>query len=1039
MKHKYPVCMLFLIAMTMLASIVQAAPIFNCDFNDKNISGWNSSDVGMWSTISTEFPAAANYKSDGNPNWIEHPIALNSNTWSLVFDANWLWGSGNGGLWLSVGLSDDQNNGYRLRIIQNGDCKLIKVNKGVEQDSIASANIGPIGSVREGGGSLRSFRLNRSDTGEFALEHWIGTMWVRDFRIVDIAFNHFTRIRLQEDTGKGCAIFDNINILEKPTGQREFAGAPAPQQSLMPMKIERFFVEPNKPTELIFRMVRTPNPFFGGSFSYAITDFQGIQVAAGQAIYDSGMVRLPVTLKQGYYELSFTSTGQSFGIQSIPPSKGKPDKFFGIDSSMSWFVKPELGTRQPMINLLKRNGIAFSRERLAWSQIEPNKNKWEWDGQNQYTSLRKQYANTGINLLDMCEITPDWNAVGPDAGCIQNLNQTVKSWQTIAEKWSPYLTAFEIWNEPDNNMFFNNGGLDRGRPADQYVQLAKAVTYAFHKANSKTELVGGTLSISCLGPEFVMSPSAFHRLDAQNGLLELLDGVSFHSYSPAATIESEITGMRGWFAKSGKPAMRLWLTECGTVPWADGYTLTEQATGVAMKAVESKACGVYRHFLFLYPYFPGGADWLFGVMNWDGTPGYLMATYVQAVHALSNMNYIGDLNCKASTLKRARIFGNDKQTVVVLFTGKVDPDAKLDINLNAQRINGADGRLLKLDKSGVIPIPDGLTYAFVKRSDVSSRLITNTHAMQLLKASQGKMPKRLPPSPIVIQPLMNLYPKLYARTYTGYRILEQADLSKLPISTDVYNLSDKPQNITLKITNPDFPDKLLGSSQITVPANYKKREVFLINIESQYQPGRTLVIAVNAQGKNAGKTTPLVVYLKPELSLAELQKHFISSGSLPVKDLNSWSGKGDFKSVSLDQDTLRSDFKTAGGECIFALPKDTDISKIDGFLVRAKCSQAAKIWFSIMEKTNNYPYRFPTESYKCYDGQWYPSETLIHPDNEWHTVYVPLSAMKPFDDSKKPDTKLNPNGVNSISFGLINMGSPDNSLSISDIICVKKK
>lgn len=1030
-----------LVAMLSGASVSWGEDLLSESFDDGDLTGWTASGAGKWEASSAARPDAAYHSATGQPGQIEHSLSLDSPEWSVRFDANWRWGTGNAGLFLSVWLLDESGSGYQARVIQNGDLHLRRIDKGSATDIAGPFNIGKL----VGGPKLRSFRVNRSAAGVLTFEFRMGDRWFNALSVTDSTYHAFTKIRLCEDTGKGCAIFDNLVVSDAPSPKQEPARTAGGQPALLPVNVERFYVQPDVSAELIFCLVKAPSSFFNGSMSYYITDYRDRYVTSGQARWNCGVIKLPVTLRQGYYTLTFPAAGQSFGIHATPPADGEADLFFGVDSAMSWFIKPRRLLRENLVRVLKRNGICSARGRVSWNAIEPEKGEWVWDGDCQYETLRKLYVRYGIQLLDMCEITPKWN--DPDGGSgthsfLQDLTETVRSWETISRRWEGLWSGFEVWNEPDNNSFFNGGTHEnRGEPADQYTQFAKAVSYAFHRAGVKTPLVGGCFSISVLGTDFSTTPSHYHRLAAQNGLLDCVDAVSFHSYSPPPEIQAQVAGMRGWLEENGKPSMPVYLTESGVVPWSDGDTVLTQTAGLAMKMIEAKVCGVARFYAFVYPPLPGGKDWRFGIMNYNGSPRHLMAGFVQAAHALSHRPYIGDLRHEIDTLKLARVFGGpDDAAAVVLFTGRTDSAQTLKLDLPTQRIEGVDGRVLKTGADGTIPIPDGLVYVYVKRADLASRLAADTPAMRLWKLSRQAPPPRSAPSPIIIQPRLDQ--KLFPTTYTGYRVLPEVPADRLPIAVEVFNLSDRKRTVRLTVTAADAGQEAsaLAEGPAEVPPMSSKSVAFEVDITQAYRPGRKLTLRVDGQGDGLGAISPLVIDLEREPGMREMMAHFLSAKPLPITELDRWSkdDQSDARFSRTEEGHWRMDGKNSGSYA-FSLPEGTDLTNADGFVIRVKCLETAKVWFSALDANGRSVFHYPATVFLASDRTYQPSDTFIHPDGEWHVAYVPLAGWMPSDDGRPAGASPGLVGVERIQLGLKNLSRKNNSLTVSDLLIVREK
>ena len=191
---------------------------------------------------------------------------------------------------------------------------------------------------------------------------------------------------------------------------------------------------------------------------------------------DPRTVAVQVTLAQGYYEIELSGVRERFGVVALPTSSQPPDAFFCIDSAMSWLVRDD-DLRPGLVRILRRSGIAMSRERLSWGEIQPVRERLDWNGRSGYETVRQLHAEQQVPVLEMFHSATPWSGtVGkyPD-----DLIGTAASWREITRRWRSTWGALEVWNEPD--IFF--GDL---LPADQYVALVKTLAYAVDREAAGT-------------------------------------------------------------------------------------------------------------------------------------------------------------------------------------------------------------------------------------------------------------------------------------------------------------------------------------------------------------------------------------------------------------------------------------------------------------------------------------------------------------------------------------------------------------------------
>jgi len=617
---------------------------------------------------------------------------------------------------------------------------------------------------------------------------------------------------------------------------------PAAAAPLKPAGVSRFFVAPGQLVTLQWQIESGATP---RGQSCAVRDYAGrvVNRLEGRIAAD-GAVEVELRPARGYCDLEFPHTGQRFGVVALPAAGADPDPFFSIDAAMSWLVRDE-AVRADLVKVLRRCGITMARERVAWGQINPARDTWDWQTDRRYEWLRQVYAKTGVEVLEMCHDTPAW--VGRVVRYPDNLVAASAAWRTIARRWGATWGALEIWNEPD--IFFG-GDL----PADQYVSLVKTIAGGLAQQRIDVPLVGGVVA-------------HFHRayLDnaAANGLLEHVDVISFHTYATAPAMEGLVGRYRQWLAEHGRPAMPLWITECGR-PWKRGPERPPQqqdaasALDITMKAVEARACGIARYFAFVYPFYEE-RDNNFGMMGRQATPLRSMAAYAHAVLALSGKTYVGDLKCDDPRIRRARVFAGQEAAVVVLYTGTPDGTTTFKLDLPFQRAEGIDGRALARDADGAVPLGDGLTYIWVDRHSLRGRLVRGTPAMELLQLSQRKPPARRESSPIVLRYQWDR--ERVAAEPSGYR-LRRPLAAPLPMAVRVFNLSAEPRTVRLEASWAGSQQSL-GVRTARVPAEGFADVRWTIDAEHALAQRALVRVTVTATCQGGRPISPLAIDLLP--------------------------------------------------------------------------------------------------------------------------------------------------------------------------------
>ena len=442
----------------------------------------------------------------------------------------------------------------------------------------------------------------------------------------------------------------------------------------------------------------------------------------------------------------------------------------------------------------------MARERLGLGNINAVKGKFSWEGGTRaFDRVRKDYLAAKVPILEILDGRAKHHGVIPESPYPQYLAELSTSWAQVADHWQAGWGGAEVNNEPDLKQL----------PADQYVLNAKAMSYALSEAKSAVPLVSGVFA--------TIPPGPFFDACVANGMLADSNAVSIHSYDRATDIESMVARYRIWLRQAGMEAMPIWHSECGWA-WTNGPARppreedAKSALEIAAKAMESRACGIARHFPFVYVYYEEGLK-NFGMMGREASALRSMSAYAMCTKTLAGQTYLGDLIGLGSEVRLARVFGSrDGENVAVLYTGKVDPNATIAVPFKPVRVSGIDGRDLPSVGDG-IPIPDGMVYVWINAADLPAHLNASTAAAKLFEIGQHPLQTHRLASPIVLQFLPSQTPsRISVRQY----LVTQETARMLPVNVRVHNLSKVPVDVVaeLELTDVDCGEP----RKVTVPA-----------------------------------------------------------------------------------------------------------------------------------------------------------------------------------------------------------------------------
>jgi hypothetical protein len=435
--------------------------------------------------------------------------------------------------------------------------------------------------------------------------------------------------------------------------------------------------------------------------------------------------------------------------------------------------------------------------------------------------VRAEWQQAGVGVVDMTYEEESWMGsttgshgwIGP-----YNLSAFALKWKRVASEfparavWDSSFSYIELFNEPDALPTLPGTG-------DQYMAAAQATKYGLVAGqqilSSSQNVTGGgggvggggggrgggsngsnhPIKLLC-GVVTDSVHDGWRDAAADNGLFEVCDGLSFHSYRDPADEEKLVAVFRNWLAFRGQPDFPLLVTESGSQAdvWKSqtkqpcsgkgvvaaapvcptGYfcddgvckgkmrpTFEEDliyAWDIVAKAIEHKALGIDASFAFILFYYSESKG-SFSITGRDGTALRALAALAQAISVLSNAKYVGDLPNTGS-----RVFNTTTDGLVAVIMG-AKPGSASGSSLGSalppaageettqahwswyypvKKFEGIDGRALSVHcyyDSGCQyeGVPDGLTYLYLDDSAYQV-LQRHTVATQLTNLSNAHTP-----------------------------------------------------------------------------------------------------------------------------------------------------------------------------------------------------------------------------------------------------------------------------------------------------------
>ena len=727
-----------------------------------------------------------------------------------------------------------------------------------------------------------------------------------------------------------------------------------------PINVTQFWVEPNAPAVFKFE---SESDALSGAFVVKTTD--GATFCEGTGTRDGKTLTVETTFPQGFWEIEFPETGQSFGVASIPafwrdPLKpenseigqtaqvagsGKDgerirDPFFGIDAATTWLVGSD-AARDDLLFNARRMGIATYRERLSWSRLEPTQGKIDFDADRRSDFVRQTAKKYDVPILEMFHDAPGWagrvGAVYPN-----DLTKVVDSWARIAERWAPTWNSIEVWNEPDIHF---GGNL----PADQYVPILKAVAQEYGRRGVETPVVGGVIAAF---------RDAWMDSAAENGMLDACDVFSFHSYSRAPEMVGVCLRYQRWLDKFGASGKPTWITECGR-PWKRGTDRPnreadlESAIDVAQKGVVCKAFGFEAYFPFVYPFYEEN-DNNFGMCDRSNAPLRSIVGYAQSIRRLAGKDCVGEWALDGenagfgqngeglAAVQRSFVFADPTtgERVAVLYSPTRIPGRTVKLSLTPTFVERITGETVAPNADGAFDFADGFLFVGIP----ADAKIALKPASEIDKARERRFEARKldgggrPRRDVATVVRFEFDANVVSPDNAGYKILDP-NAKTFSGALTVFNFENEARTLPVRVElfadGKPLPATLVEAPRtVEIPARGRASVPFVLNAEkiSPFVP-----LTVEARIGDDG-------FLSFDLTRAVSRENFVAFAEvatpLDLGDLSRWTpsagaaGKTTFKTADALSPGFRWGFDVEFGEGDrwiyphFALPLEPNSTRL---------------------------------------------------------------------------------------------------------------
>src|SRR5215207_6999197 len=330
---------------------------------------------------------------------------------------------------------------------------------------------------------------------------------------------------------------------------------------------------------------------------------------------------------------------------SSPPS-ARADEFFGVNAQALFGLSA--GRVEAHLGVMADGGLELVRRDASWDAAEPEppvggRHSYRWDRFDREVAA---YARHGLRWLPIVDYSTAWS--GEIAGDFLSAPARVGDYAAYAGAlaarygeggsfWAEHsqlpqlpATRFEIWNEPNAELFWH----PTERAAERYAELYLAAHAAIRRAVPAARVLVGGLA---LGNRDVLDEHDFiatmvrHRPE----LAGAVDAIAFHPYAATADgVIARIRDFRQTLERLGLGQVPLEITEIGRTTTKTSESDRAEALRQLAEQLPRSDCNIASlipHTWLTDEQDPNNPEHWFGIYNPDTTPKPSGSAYTTAV------------------------------------------------------------------------------------------------------------------------------------------------------------------------------------------------------------------------------------------------------------------------------------------------------------------------------------------------------------------------------------------------------------------------
>jgi Carbohydrate family 9 binding domain-like len=289
------------------------------------------------------------------------------------------------------------------------------------------------------------------------------------------------------------------------------------------------------------------------------------------------------------------------------PSITAEESPIAVDAWLAWRFPFDEASVERASHLMRRMGIRWVRDRLAWNHVQPERDVWDW---SRYESCYRIQSEAGLRVIPVFHDVAAWaspTGESEPAHRPENLEDLTAFTREVARQFGDVIAGVEIGNEFNSPIFW------RG-PSHDFAGYVKAAAAGLWQGDPDLlRLMGSSTDSLDLPPGRADAAGAL-----DNNVTAFVDIVTPHHYGPPHGLTSHVE----WYRESA-PGRPIWVTETGStaIPQVGPFVSEEereQADYLVEAFERALEAGAERVFYFCLTDFYEHGERPFGLVECRG-------------------------------------------------------------------------------------------------------------------------------------------------------------------------------------------------------------------------------------------------------------------------------------------------------------------------------------------------------------------------------------------------------------------------------------